>query len=525
MDAARRREIRSIMADELIAETAELPVSAVGRLGRLGAVTARRGARALVRNIRRQVSPGAELAAARKTAAALGRLKGVPMKIGQLLGYADVSRPAPAAAALSVLESWGQPLPFPLIRAIVARELGEAGDPVLESLEPRPLAVASIGQVHASRLPDGTPVAVKVRYPGIEQTVERDLRPAAIGARITTWLDRASRRDVFVREARARLLEECDYLHEAERHRELARRFAGHPTLWIPEVYTDFSSRSVLTTRRVDGDHLDDFLAAAPDQATRDRAGTALFDFYYGGLFSHGIYNCDPHPGNYLFCPDGRVAVLDHGCTRAFEPGFVANLAALTRAVDENDRQAIHDALVALGIVAPNQDYDHRRAYRILRWFYAPMLRDGDTAFEPADADVSALTADRDLRGIAIPGEFLFLARMRVGIAAVLARLGARTSWRRLQREYLEDAGRQLAASAPFAEPTRHDVVLVETGPSIIELIREVRDLLGIRVREAKELVETAPSVLASNVSSRQAADLQTRFEAAGGIIELRPTS
>ena len=359
--------------------------------------------------------------------------------------------------------------------------------------------------------------------PDILRTVQNDFGPAAIGARITAWLDGTAKREEFVNEARARIAEECDYLNEADRQKEFALRFADHPTIWIPAVYPDYSADGVLTTQFVDGVHLDDYLASAPCQADLDRAGSALFDFYYGSLFHHGLYNCDPHPGNYLFCPDGRVAVLDHGCTRMFAASFVAQVAALTRAVEADDRDSIRTAMVDIGILHDKQFYDHRVARQLLRWFYGPLLQNHDSAFEAPDVSVRRLVSQKDLRSFAIPAEFLFLVRMRIGVASVLARLGAKANWQQRQRTYLDEAEYQLATSDPFYERApAYDVVLIAPGERVIELVRELRDALDISVRDAKVLADDAPSVLGTRMSRTVSDDLAARLRTVGSTIELR---
>ena len=157
-----------------------------------------------------------------------------------------------------------------------------------------------------------------------------------------------------------------------------------------------------------------------------------------GTLYRHGLYNCDPHPGNYLFHDGGRVTVLDYGCTREFEPAFVASLAALTRAVQDDRREALHAAFVGLGLVREGKRYDFETARGLMRSFYGPMLRDETLAVEPGAArgfrDVVA--SKRELLKLTLPGELLFLFRIRFGLTSILARLGARANWYQLERSF-----------------------------------------------------------------------------------------
>jgi predicted unusual protein kinase regulating ubiquinone biosynthesis (AarF/ABC1/UbiB family) len=190
----------------------------------------------------------------------------------------------------------------------------------------------------------------------------------------------------------------------------------------------------------VDGLGFDEFLAGDPTQTARDRVGEALFEFYVGSLFRRGLYNCDPHPGNYLFVDDGRIAMLDYGCTRVFEPEFVAKLAALTRAVHADDPARLRGALVDLGIVREGKQYDFATARDLIRAFYGPMLQDRVQRIDLGSGMGFRHMAERkrEMLKLRLPGEFLFLFRIRFGLMSVLARLGACQNWHRLEQSYLE---------------------------------------------------------------------------------------
>src|SRR6185369_8380011 len=149
------------------------------------------------------------------------------------------------------------------------------------------------GQVHRATLPDGAEWVVKVAYPGLSRTVARDLGAATLSSRIASFLYPRAHLDSFVREVKARILEEFDYSLEARRQQRFAEVFAGHPTLLVPAVQTTYSSAGVLTTSFVRGVHLPAYLASSPSEEARTRAGLALFDFYLGALFRYGLYNCD----------------------------------------------------------------------------------------------------------------------------------------------------------------------------------------------------------------------------------------
>src|SRR5437763_7853948 len=218
-DEGMRREVAKRVSEC----TEAVPMSVLGRPVRLIAGLTRAGSysvgRALRRRIGRRREPDVEAEAA--VVASLGRLKGVAMKMGQLLGYIDLGLPAGLRAALSVLHTHAQPLPLDRLRPVVEADLGDAGRLLARAMHDRPLRVTSLGQVHRSTLPDGTPVAVKVAYPGIGTTIARDFGPAMLTSRVATYVYPRAHLDRLVREVRARIVEECDYTLEAQRQERL----------------------------------------------------------------------------------------------------------------------------------------------------------------------------------------------------------------------------------------------------------------------------------------------------------------
>ncbi len=429
------------LALRLIGAQGVIPTSRLSRLGRAAGAVLRSGR--LARASRRTGKSGsAEIdpATLTRVVESIGELKGIAMKAGQLLSYIDIALPEELRAALSVLQTHSQSMPWERVEEIVRADLGDAADELLAHCDTLPIAAASIGQVHRARLADGTRVAVKVQYPEIERAIAADFGPASLATGVISIIYPNAKTDAFVREARERFLEECDYVHEAHCQARFARLFADHPVLSVPAVHDRFCARHVLTTTYVPGASFDAFVATDPDQATRDRIGAALFEFYVGTLFQHGLYNCDPHPGNYLFSDDGHVAMLDYGCTREFDADYVEKLARLTRAVHADTREALHASFLELGMVRPGKKYDFSTARDLVRAFYGPML---DDRTQPIDLGAAmdmrrVIDGKQQLMKLGVPGEFLFLFRIRFGLMSVLARLGARANWYRLEESYLD---------------------------------------------------------------------------------------
>jgi len=439
------KDTRQQLLDNLRAKGGRvLPTSALGRLQKTATAAARIGVGALAGRLRGEEFNFGSLSpeAISRLVETMGELKGVAMKAGQILSYVDGSLPPEARRLLSVLQVMSQPTAFALIQRTITEDLGARGRALLARLELAPVASASIGQVHRALLEDGTRVAVKVRHPGIEDAIRADFKTAAVGSFFAHLAIPGANVDGFLAEAEARFLEECDYALEARRQIRFGEIYAGHASIAIPAIHRDFCGSRVLTSTWHDGADLDAFLGAAPYAAERVRAARALYEFYVGTLYRHGLFNADPHPGNLLFAADGRVTILDHGCVREFDRDIVTWLARLSRAVRADKAADIQTALVAIGMSQPTRDFDVTRS--MLRGFYAPLLEPGWHRVEPDQAISMGQVAKlkKSLLRMRLPGKLMFLFRIRIGLYAVLARLGAKMDWIELEEELADPAAR-----------------------------------------------------------------------------------
>jgi predicted unusual protein kinase regulating ubiquinone biosynthesis (AarF/ABC1/UbiB family) len=432
--------------DDLRAPSEAGPGKGVRRFARLlrgGLGLARRVAKASARGADAEPS-AADLRRFEAIVTQLGTLKGLPMKLGQIMSYLELDLPEESRRILSLLQTQSPALPFDRVAALVGAALGDRAESLLAGLEREPVSIASIGQVHRGKLPEGDSVAVKVRHPEIAEAIRSDFRSARMGALFAATVAPgmgATAKD-FMAEMEARLLEECDYGLEATRQERFADLYAGHPVIVVPRVHRDWSTRTLLTTSWEPGEPLDTFQARA-SQADRDRAGAALFDFYLGTLYRHGLFHADPHPGNYHFRSDGRVVVFDYGCVREFEPDVARAFVALAHAVRADDRERICAALRGLGAEpSPNDDaYQHVR--KLLRSFFGTMLTPGPHRIEGRIVvDTRQVMRDKlALARLRLPGRLMFLFRIRFGLYAVLSRLGAVNDWAALERALAESAG------------------------------------------------------------------------------------
>lgn len=373
----------------------------------------------------------------------LGELKGIPMKLGQFVGFLELDLPEEVRRLFAVLQTQSQATPFSVIEETLRADLGEAAAPLLAGMLQPPVSIASIGQVHQAVMPGGERVAVKVRHPGIEEALRSDLSGAVAATAIARLLlpgIGASACD-FVEEAKERFLEECDYQLEAERQQLFGRIFEGHQNIVVPQVFSAWCGPRVLTTTWEDGRDFDAVVAGAP-QAVRDRAGRALFDAYVGTLYRHGVFHADPHPGNYRFREDGRMVLFDYGCVRVFRPQEVAAFIGLVDAVRAGDEEGMRASLRGLGAEPDASAEAFARVRQLLEGFFAPMLTPGaHSVASRIVVDVRQIASDKlAIARMRLPGKLLFLLRIRFGLYSVLARLGAVCDWSTIEAGWAEEA-------------------------------------------------------------------------------------
>ncbi len=425
--------------------------SRVTRLVHMGTLSARLstswlGARARRRfasaERRRHVDAARRRQAAEAVAETMGHMKGAFMKLGQMLSFVSDEVPEEFRVALAALQASAPPMEFALLRAVAEEELGRPLERAFARFDERPLASASIGQVHRATLPSGEEVAVKIQYPGVADAIRADLGNATMLYRLLSPLYPGLDARPVVDELRGRVLEELDYAREADTQRAFVRLYEGHPFIRIPRVHASHSTARVLTTELVDGRRFADVLG--DDEAARARWGEILFRFVFGSIVRHGMFNGDPHPGNYLFDADGRVVFLDFGCVKYFPSQMLTDWRALVRAHLTCDRVAFGRQLVALGFLPSTEGFDLDVLFDYFGYFYEPIQEDREFVFTReynARSFKHVFKADGSAAGLSkklnMPRDFVFVNRIQWGVHSVLAHLGARGNFHRIERELL----------------------------------------------------------------------------------------
>ncbi|WP_448638633.1 ABC1 kinase family protein [Geodermatophilus sp. URMC 63] len=412
--------------------------SRLARTARLAALPAAYAGRTALGLGRRIGGRPAEVVAAQvqqRTAeqlfATLGQLKGGAMKVGQAMSAMEAALPeqlvGPYREALVRLQDAAPAMPAPMVHDQLTRSLGESWREWFRDFDDRPVAAASIGQVHRATWSDGSPVAVKIQYLGAGDALVADLsvlqRAAPLMQAAMPGLDARQ----LIAELRDRLVEEVDYAQEADAQTAFVDAYRDDPDIAVPDVLA--AEDRVLVTRWVDGTPLSRVIAKGT-QDDRDRAGLLLVRLLASSPERARRLHGDPHPGNFRLLPDGRLAVLDFGATEALPSGWPTRLGPLLAAGRDGDAAALHRIAASAGLLKPDQVTEE--ALLALLDPYLRPLRSPAFAFTRAWVqEQTRLASDpfsaaaRTQRRLTIPPRHLLLQRVAAGLAGVLCSLGA----------------------------------------------------------------------------------------------------
>jgi predicted unusual protein kinase regulating ubiquinone biosynthesis (AarF/ABC1/UbiB family) len=221
------------------------------------------------------------------------------------------------------------PLSYPLVVKTFQKYFGKSPDLIFETFTKSAVNAASIGQVHKASK-DGEPLAVKIQYPGVADSVSSDLklvRPFAL--RLLNMNEREL--DHYMAEVEEKLLEETDYILEIQRSREISTACSHIPNLKFPTYYDEFSSERIITMDWIEGDHMKEWLDSNPSQEARNQIGQALWDFYHHQVHNLKQVHADPHPGNFIIQEGDQLGIIDFGCVKIIPEDFYNGYFALIK--------------------------------------------------------------------------------------------------------------------------------------------------------------------------------------------------
>ncbi|UCG24289.1 MAG: AarF/ABC1/UbiB kinase family protein [Chloroflexota bacterium] len=375
------------------------------------------------RLLRREPPPETRRTAAQHLREALEELGPTFIKLGQIASTRPEILPPAFTEELSRLQDDVPPAPWDEIKVVLEEELDQPIEEVFLALDPTPIASASLAQVYAALLEDGTQVVVKVQRPNIERVIATDLAIIGDMARLaaerlpwTAAYDPVGLSEEFGIALKA----ELDYGREGRNVDRFRRNFADESFIYVPKVYWRYSTRRVLIQERISGIKPDNIQRLDDEGYDREEIAMHAARFIIKEILEDGYFHADPHPGNLVILPGNVIGLIDFGTVGYLDDTDRANLIRLYVAVIQFDVEAIVDQLIRMRIAGPDVD-EHglkRDLRRLLRKYYGMPLK--DIAVNEMLAEIQPIIFEYRLK---IPSDYWLLLKTLVIMEGVGKRL------------------------------------------------------------------------------------------------------
>ncbi len=367
-----------------------------------------------------------------RVAEQLAQMRGAAMKIGQLMSMdsGDVLPPE-LAQIMARLRNDTHFMPPAQLKQVLNTQWPQDWLRAFKRFDVRPIAAASIGQVHRAQLKDGRDLAIKVQYPGVAKSIDSDVANVGALMRMSGLLPKGFDIAPYLEEARKQLHEETDYAREAQQLEAFSALISPISGFRCPAVYSDWSTPDILSMSFVEGTPIED--SQHLPQSQRDDIAARLIELTLDELFRFGLMQTDPNFANYLY--DERsddILLLDFGATRKIDPKVADQYRALMRAGCAGDHAAIVAASIEIGFFsADTQEHHATQIVNMIALVFQSLSHD-----TPFDFVHNTLSADMQNMGMALadsgfvppplPIDILLVQRKLGGVFLLAKRLGAR---------------------------------------------------------------------------------------------------
>jgi predicted unusual protein kinase regulating ubiquinone biosynthesis (AarF/ABC1/UbiB family) len=401
------------------------------------------------------------------------------IKIGQALSTRADMVPPEYLVALERMQDNVEPVAFDLIRAVVEEELGVRLNKAFESFDETPLGSASLAQVHKATLRGGRMVAVKVQRPQVVENIRADLDAlASIAGRVdqSTDIGRRMRFGDWVHEFRKTLLAELDYRVEAENLERFGKHFEQYPELLVPQPVWDMTRTRVLTMDLIEGTKVTALTGTRRTEESLGHLATALMRGYLDQTFVHGEIHADPHPGNLLVTPDGRLAIFDLGMIAHVPPKRRDRLLKLLfAAVDGRGEEVANEAIA---ISTRLEDYDEGRYIREVGQLVSRYAAHAGSQSLSEGRLVLDLTRLGTACGLRTPPELSLLGKTLLNLESVCKALDPDLDVKEVVEDHLEHVMRARLKKA--LSPAGLAGEIIELQGLAREAPRKLADLLSL---------------------------------------------
>ncbi len=333
------------------------------------------------------------------------------IKIGQSLGTRADLLPLPFVVALGELQDQVPSFPNEIAFARIEKDLGKKINEVYKEFELEPVAAASLGQVYRARLHTGEEVAVKVQRPNLEATIKGDLE---ILTKVANFAERFPQLNEnadwtgMLREFNQTIHEEMDYAAEGRNAERFRENFQRWDNIHVPKIYWNFTSSKVLTMEFIHGTKVTDLEEQARLNISPARVNRLLIKTYLKQLLEDGFFHADPHPGNLLVMPDGRLAFFDFGMVGRISPELQSKMIDAFFHVVGKDPAGIAQDLIDLDFLKPGTDPRVVRPVVEKMFEFHLNLKLKDVNFKELTYDLADVMYDYPFR---LPSNFTYIMR------------------------------------------------------------------------------------------------------------------
>lgn len=364
----------------------------------------------------------------------LSQLKGGALKVAQMLSMDKNILPKAYVDKFSLSQYNAPPLSGPLIVQTFKKYFGKTPDQIFDKFELKSTNAASIGQVHKAEL-NGQKLAVKIQYPGVGNSITSDLKlvkPFAF--RLLGMSEKEL--DIYMKEVEERMVEETDYELEVQNSLKISEACANLSNLVFPQYFKELSGSRIITMSWLEGLHLKEFLQTNPSEEQRNIIGQALWDFYNFQQHELRAVHADPHPGNFLITPDGKLGVIDFGCIKKLPDDFYYPFFSTTSSEVLGNKEETIKAFRALEMILPKDDEKQIEFYyqtykEMITLFAQPYIK-GEFDFSENNffdslyafgEKLARMSEFKQARGVK---HFIYVNRTNFGLYNILHELGAK---------------------------------------------------------------------------------------------------
>lgn len=373
----------------------------------------------------------------------LSHLRGAAMKMGQMISLdAGDFLPDELSKILATLRDQANFMPTRQLDQVLKSEWGPDWRKQFRWFNPRPIAAASIGQVHKAVTRDGEELAIKVQYPGVAKSIDSDVDNVMTLLRVAGFAPPELEMEKLMAAAKQQLHEEADYTREGEQMALYRKRLAGTPGFIVPRLHQGLTRGSILAMSFEDGVSIEELGNEPPER--RDEVFARMIRLVARELFDFGVMQTDPNFANFRYRREtGEIVLLDFGACRPVDPAVANGYRKMLAAGLEGNAAEVLAATIEAGFMMPIVAEKHpERVNRMIEIVINEMREDapfdfGDRGFVPLLRDEGyAIAQDKDTWAFP-PIETLFVQRKVSGTALLGARLKAKVNIRRITEEVL----------------------------------------------------------------------------------------